>query len=118
MRNAVTPIRSFRPPFIIPHFTRSLLARSLAAWAFVRMAATAAVGAASAALGVEPANPLRLNPFAAVLVIALVAGLGWVSTRRRNEDTFLLCLGFSRAMQMSLFVAPAVALELVIAVAF
>ncbi|HEU4562878.1 MAG TPA: hypothetical protein VFS20_33920 [Longimicrobium sp.] len=110
------PVQSTRPPFIIPHFTRSIVARSLAAWAFMRALATIAMSAAWAALGLRLDNPLRLNPVAALLVIALVAGLGWVSTRRRNEDTFLLCLGYSRSRQMAMFVGPAVVAELVITI--
>lgn len=106
-----------RPPLILPHFTRSILTRSLAAWAFTRVAATAATAAVSGMLQTAPAHPLRLNPVAALLVIAVVAGAGWVSMRKRNEDTFLLCLGYGRPRQMAMFAGPAAALELLLAIA-
>jgi hypothetical protein len=97
---------------IIPHFTRSIVTRSLLAWAFVRAAATFATAAAEGALRVEDANPLAISPFAALLVVAIVGAVGWVSARRRNEDAFLLCLGVSRARQLGTIIAPAALLEL------
>lgn len=106
-----------RPPLVLPHFTRSILARSLAAWGLTRVAATAATAAAAGMLQTAAAHPLRLNPVAALLVIAVVLGVGWVSMRRRNEDTFLLCLGYGRARQMAMFAGPAAAIELLLAVA-
>lgn len=101
---------------ILPHFTRSTVTRSLLTWAFVRVAVTAGMGAAEAAVGLPPGNPLRLTPVAALLVVAVVGVVGWVSARRRNEDTFLLCLGYSRARQLATIAAPAALLELLIAV--
>ena len=103
--------------FILPHFTRSILVRSLMTWAFVRVAATAAMGGAAASLGLRPGNPLRLNPVATLLVIGVVAGVGWVSARRRNQDLFLLSLGYGRARQLAMVVAPAALLEVAIALA-
>ena len=98
---------------LLPRFTRSLLARSLLAWAFVRVLATAA-GSAGVA---PPPNPLQLVPWAAVLVVATVGVAGWVSARRRNEELFLLSLGYGRVRLLATIVALPALLELVIAVA-
>ena len=93
MRNAVnaraTPSGGAR--FILPHFTWSTVVGSLVTWMFVRVAATAGMASVAASVGLPPGNPLRLNPVAALLVIGVVAVVGWVSARRRNEDIFLLC---------------------------
>ncbi|HET7461102.1 MAG TPA: hypothetical protein VFJ82_07630 [Longimicrobium sp.] len=109
-------LRSIRLPLVVPHFTRWMVLRSLLTWLFVRGAATAGIGAAAAAVGLPPANPLRLNPVAALVVIAIVAVAGTVWARKRNEDTFLLCLGHSRARQLATLLAPVAAAELVMAV--
>jgi hypothetical protein len=102
--------------FVIPHFTRSIVTRSLLAWAFVRVVVTASIGGAEAAVGLPPGNPLRLDPVAALLVVAAVGVVGWVSARRRNEDTFLLCLGYGRARQVAMAVVPPALVELALAV--
>ena len=108
--------RSWATRIILPHFTRSIVTRSLLTWAFVRVAVTAGMRAAEASIGLPPDNPLRLTPVAALLVIAVVGVVGWVSARRRNQDTFLLCLGYGRARQLATIMAPAALLELLIAV--
>jgi hypothetical protein len=104
-----------RRPAILPHFGASIFARALLAWAAVRFAASAATGAMARAADLPRANPLHLNPFAAALVLLIVAGVGLVSLRGRNEDTFLLCLGYGRLRQMAMFVAPGAVLEIVLA---
>jgi hypothetical protein len=108
---------SGRASFILPHFTWSTVVGSLVTWAFVRVAATAAMSGVEASIGLPPGNPLLLDPVAALLVIAIVAVVGGVSARRRNEDLFLLCLGCGRARQMATAVAPAALLEAAIALA-
>ena len=113
----MTPTSAESSVLLVPHFTRSILVRSLVTWAFVRVAASAAMRGAEAAVGLPPGNPLRLDPVAALLVIAIVGVVGWVSARRRNEDLFLLCLGCGRARQMAMTVAPAALLEAMIALA-
>lgn len=109
----MTP-RSGGPPLILPHFTRSILARSLLVWAVTRGMATVASAAVAGSVGIEPADPLRIPLLAVLLVLALVAGAGWVEARRRNEDTFLLCLGYGRARQMATIVGPFAVVELLI----
>lgn len=109
----MTP-RSGRPPLILPHFTRSILTRSLLVWVVTRGVATAASAAVAGEVGIEPADPLRIPLLAVLLVLALVAGAGWVEARRRNEDTFLLCLGYGRARQMATIVGPFAVVELLI----
>lgn len=104
-----------RLPLVVPHVTRSTVVRSLLTWAFVRAAAGAGMGAAEAAVGLAPGNPLRLNPAAALFVLAIVAVAGAVSARKRNEDTFLLCLGYGPARQLATIVAPAAVAELAMA---
>ena len=101
------------PLLIIPHFTRSMTVRSLLTWAFVRVTAGVGMGAAEAAVGLPPGNPLRLHPVAALAVIAIVGAAGWVSARKRNENTFLLCLGYGRARQMATILVPGAVAELV-----
>ena len=117
MPDAVTPPTADRPVLVIPHFTRSILVRSLVTWAFVRVAASAVMRHVEAAAGLPPGNPLRLNPVAALLVIGIVGVVGWVSARRRNEDLFLLCLGYDRARLVGLLVLPVLLLEIAIAIA-
>jgi hypothetical protein len=102
--------------FVIPHFTRSIVTRSLLTWAFVRGAAAIVMAGAAAAVHLPPGNPLRLDPVAALLVIAAVGVVGWVSACRRNEDTFLLCLGCGRARQVAMVVVPPAVVEVALAV--
>ncbi|HET7234123.1 MAG TPA: hypothetical protein VFJ16_29185 [Longimicrobium sp.] len=104
-------------PLILPHFTWRTITRSLGVWVFVRGAASAAMGAAEQAVGLAPGNPLRLNPVAALLVIAVAGAAGWVAARKRHEDTFLLCLGYSRARQLAMILTPVALAELAMAVA-
>lgn len=113
----MTPPRSGAPPLVLPHFTRSILVRSLLTWGFVRAAATAGTAAVEAALRLPPSNPLAISPYAVLLVVAVVCAAGWVTARRRNEDLFLLSLGYGRARQMGRIAAPAVAIEAAIALA-
>ena len=101
---------------LLPHLTPSLLGRSLLAWAFVRVLVMVGSAAAAAALRLHP-DPLRLVPSAALLVVAIVGVLGWVSARRRNEDLFAVSLGYGRAQLLATIVAPAVLLELILAIA-
>jgi hypothetical protein len=114
MPDTVTPI-SDGPVVILPHFTRSMVMRAVLAWAFVRLATTGATRAAEAALHLPPSDPLRLNPAAALFVVAVVGAAGWVSARRRNEDAFLLALGYGPARRWATFLAPPALLELAIA---
>ena len=100
------------PVVILPHFTRSIVTRAVLAWAFVRIAATAATGAAEASLHLPPTNPLHLAPGATLFVIAIVGAAGWVSARQRNEDAFLLALGYGPARRWATFLAPPALLEL------
>lgn len=111
------PSRSGGPPLVLPHFTRSILLRSLLTWAFVRAAATAGTSAVEAALHLPPGNPLAISPFAALFVVAVVGAAGWIFARRRNEDLFLLTLGYGRVRQMATIAAPAAVLEAAIALA-
>jgi hypothetical protein len=111
----VIPPRSDGPPLVLPHFTRSILLRSLLTWAFVRAAASAGTAAVEAALRLPPGNPLAISPFAALFVVAVVSAAGWVFARRRNEDLFLLTRGYGRVRQMATIAAPAVVLEAAIA---
>jgi hypothetical protein len=114
----VTPPRRADAPIpILPHFTRSILVRSLVTWGFVRAAAVVATSSVERTMHMAPSNPLHLTPLAALFVVAVVGAAGWVSARRRNEDTFLLCLGYGRARQLGTIVAPAALLEAAIAVA-
>lgn len=117
MPDAVTPPSAGQPVLLIPHFTRSILVRSLVTWAFVRVAASAVMRHVEAAAGLPPGNPLRLNLVAALLVIGIVGVVGWVSSRRRNEDLFLLCLGYDRYHLAGMLVLPALLLEIAVGVA-
>ena len=103
---------------VLPHFTRSILARSLVSWAFVRAVATAGSSALAGALRLPPPDhPLQIAPAAMLGVLAVVAVLGWVSAQRRNEDLFLLSLGYGRARLLATAVAPAALAELALGIA-
>jgi hypothetical protein len=101
----------------LPHFTRSLLARSLVVWVFVRLAVAAGKPEAEATAGLTPSHPLELTPPAALLVIGLVATAGLAYARRRNEDLFLLCLGYDRYRLAGMLVLPVLLLELAVGLA-
>jgi hypothetical protein len=98
---------------ILPHFTPSIVVRSLVSWAFVRVLA----GAAGSVLAAPGANPLRLVPWAALVVVAAAGAMGWVSARRRYEDIFLLSLGFGRARMLATMMAPAALAEVALSLA-
>lgn len=92
---------------ILPHFTPSLVVRSLVSWAFVRLLA----GMGGSVLAPPGANPFRLVPWAAVVVVAAAGVVGWVSARRRNQDIFLLTLGYGPARMLATMMAPAALAE-------
>jgi hypothetical protein len=118
MRDPVTEGRlgALRTPIVVPRFTRSILVRSLALWAFARVLAGVAMANAAGDLGAPEVDPVRLRPGAALLLITAVGVVGWVAARRRNEDLFLLCLGYGRGWQLATILAPPVLLEVGIAV--
>ncbi len=99
---------------LLPHFTRSLLLRSLPAWAFVRVLA---MFVAAALPGADTENPLRLVPWAMLAVVATTGCVVWLSARQRNEERFLLSLGYGRARLVATGALPALLVELAVAVA-
>ena len=102
---------------LLPHFTLSILARSLMAWGFVRLIVALGKAAVENAMELPPTHPLLLEPVAALLVAVMVSAAGWVYLRRRNEDLFLLCLGYDRGPVLALLVLPLLALEAAVGVA-
>jgi hypothetical protein len=102
----------------LPHFTRSLLARSLFTWFFIRLAVGYLKRAAEELVGLPLSHPLDLTPPAALMVAGLVATGGLVYARRRNEDLFLLCLGYERVHLVTLLVVPVLLLEMAIGSVF
>ena len=100
---------------LLPHFTRSLLLRSLPAWAFVRVLVMFVAAALPGADASE--NPLRLVPWAILAVVATTGCVGWLSARQRNEERFLLSLGYGRARLIATGALPALLVELAVAVA-
>ena len=90
-----------------------MVVRSLVSWAFVRLLAAMA-GSVLAPPGV---NPFRLVPWGAAVVVAAAGATGWVSARRRNEDIFLLSLGYGRARMLATMVAPAALAEVALSLA-
>jgi hypothetical protein len=106
----VTPRPPSRgPKLFLPHFTRSIVTRSVVAWLFVRAGATVATGLPEAAG--PTTNPLQISPVAALYVVGIVAAVGWIGARLVNEDTFLLCLGYGPRRQLAMHAAPALLLE-------
>jgi len=102
----------------LPHFTSSIVARSLVSWAFVRALVTVGSSALEGALRLAPPDhPLRIAPVAVLAVLAIVAVLGRVSARRRNEDLFLLSLGYGRARLFATMLVPITLAELAIGIA-
>ncbi len=102
---------------LLPHFTRSLLVRSALAWLFLRALVTAGSLAVEGAIGLAPGPLLRISPRAAILVVGIVAAVGWVYARRRNEDVFLRSLGYGPARLLGTVALPAALAELAIGVA-
>jgi hypothetical protein len=98
---------------ILPHFTPPIIVRSLVSWAFVRFLA----GMAGSVLAPPGANPFQLVPWAAAVVVAAAGAMGWVSARRRNEDIFLLSLGYGRARMLAMMMAPAALAEVALSLA-
>lgn len=102
---------------LLPHFTRSLVARSLLTWLFLRVCAGAASMFVAGELGGSaPGHPLLLSPRAALLLIAAVVVVGLVSVRRRNEDAFLLCLGYGRSRVIGTIALPVALVEVVLGI--
>ena len=101
---------------LLPHFTRSVLTRTLLSWAFVRLIVAFGKAVAEPAAELPPTHPLELVPAAALLVVVMVSATGWVYLRRHNEDLFLLCLGYDRRAILALLVLPLLALELVVGI--
>ena len=102
---------------VLPHFTRAIVLRALMAWGFVRLVAALGKAAVEQALELPPTHPLELVPAAALLVIVMISATGWVYVRRRNEDLYLMCLGYDRAAVLALLVLPALALEVAVGIA-
>jgi hypothetical protein len=102
---------------ILPWFTRSIVVRSLLAWGFVRLIVALGKAAVEKQLELAPTHPLELVPVAALLVTVMVSAAGWVYLRRRNEDLYLMCLGYDRAAVLALLALPVLALELVVGIA-
>ena len=102
---------------LLPHFTRSILTRTLMAWGFVRLIVSLGKAAVEDAMELPPTHPLELEPVAALLVVVMVSAAGWVYLRRRNEDLYLMCLGYDRAAVLALLVLPVLALELAVGIA-
>jgi hypothetical protein len=59
----------------------------------------------------SPAHPFLLSPRAVLLLVAVVIGVGLVFARQRNEDLFLLCLGYSRTRLIGTMALPVVLIE-------
>ena len=102
---------------ILPWFTRSIVVRSLLAWGFVRLIVALGKAAAEQAAELPHTHPLELVPAAALLVIVMISATGWVYLRRRNEDLWLMCLGYDRAGVLALLVLPVLALEVAVGIA-
>ncbi len=102
---------------ILPWFTRSIVVRSLLAWGFVRLIVAIGKAAAEEAAGLPLSHPLELVPSAALLVIVTISVAGWAYVRRRNEDLYLMCLGYDRAAVLGLLVLPVLALEVLVGLA-
>ena len=102
---------------LLPHFTRSILVRSLLAWGFVRLVVAFGKAAVEKAMELPATHPLELVPPAALLVVVMVSATGWVYLRRRNEDLFLTCLGYDRARVLAVLVLPVLALEVAVGIA-
>ena len=105
------------PLVALPHFTRSILVRSLMAWGFVRLVVAFGKAAAEDAADLPRTHPLELVPAAALLVVVMITATGWVYLRRRNEDLFLLCLGYDRREVLALLALPVLTLEVIVGIA-
>lgn len=102
---------------VLPHFTRSLVARSLVIWVFVRISERVARAYMEEKLGGSaPGHLLLISPRGALLLVATVVMVGMVSVRRRNEDVFLLCLGYGRGRVIATLALPATLMETVLGI--
>lgn len=96
---------------LLPHFTRSLLLRASLIWVVLRAAVELLSRVMAATLHL-PSQPFLLTPRAALALVAFTTAVGWVEVRRRNEDLFLLCLGYGRLRLLVTLSIPAVLMEL------
>ena len=103
---------------LLPHFTRALLFRSVAAWLLVRLCvAGISVVAAALARRPPPEDPFLRTPRTALLGLAAGVAAGLVFARSRNEDLFLASLGYGRARLVALLAAPPLLLEVAMRIA-
>lgn len=102
---------------ILPHFTRALVTRSAATWAFARVVVAAGNAVAAAAVHLPPSPPWRVTPLAAAAIVALVTAAGWIEARRWNEERFFLVLGLGRLRLLATLAFPAIVGEAALALA-
>ena len=98
---------------LLPHFTRAVVFRAVAAWGFLRLCmAGISIFAAALARRPPPEEPFLVTPGTAILVVGAVAATGALFARVRNEDLFLVSLGYGRLRTVALSAAVTVLLEL------
>jgi hypothetical protein len=89
--------------FLLPHFTRAFVVRSVAAWGFVRIClAGSSMIAAGLARRPPPPDPFSVTPGVAVLVVLTAAAVSLLFARLRNEDLLLATLGYWPGPMISL----------------
>lgn len=96
---------------LLPHFTRALVIRSFFTWLVLRMIAVAGTIMVTESLsGGRVSAPILLSPSAILILILSVTASGWIYMRLRNEDRFLLSLGFGPIRQITtLLIVPILA---------
>jgi hypothetical protein len=86
-------------------FARALLLRSVVIWVGTRI---------MFAIGGIPAGAPLLNLRTSVMAVAVVAILGLIDARRRNEDLFLANLGVGYPAILAVAAFPALCLEILL----
>lgn len=95
---------------LVAPLARILIRRSVAYWVLLHLAKAIVLAIMPAGPG-PPLDPATLLPGHNPFLVLVVLAAGMIEARRRNEDLFLVNLGFGPASVAAYLMLPAAALE-------